>query len=183
MTTQLLRFSGLLLVMLILAGCNDGAASGESTMKTVERVDLERYTGTWHEIMRLPNRFQRHCARGVSARYRLLDDGMIEVINSCVDKEGNKDVANGVARVTDTSSNAKLEVSFFSFLGRHWFWGKYWILDLDTDYQTVVVGHPSRKYGWILSRTATISDVRRQQLLDVLQQQGYDPAAFVSSAP
>jgi apolipoprotein D and lipocalin family protein len=173
----------MLLVMFMLTGGIQVSASGDTPVKTVDHVDLQRYTGTWHEIMRLPNRFQRHCVRDVSAQYRLLDDGMIEVINSCVDKKGNKDVANGIARVVNTTSNAKLEVSFFSFLGRHWFWGKYWILDLDADYQTVVVGHPSRKYGWILSRMTTISNERRQQLLDVLQQQGYDPAAFISSAP
>ena len=55
----------------------------------------------------------------------------------------------------DKVTHAKLKVWFF------WpFKGDYWIIDLDPDYQWAVVGVPSRKYLWILSRTPTLDGDR-----------------------
>ena len=38
------------------------AAVRAAAPEVVSAVDLKRYAGRWHEIARLPNRFQRHCA-------------------------------------------------------------------------------------------------------------------------
>ena len=77
----------------------------------------------------------------------------------------------GRARVIDPASNARLEVTFF------WpFWGAYWIIDLDPDYRWAVVGHPSRNYLWVLSRTRTLDETLYQQIVARLSAQGYDPA-------
>jgi len=71
----------------------------------------------------------------------------------------------------DTTTNAKLKVWFF------WpFKGNYWIIDLNPDYQWAVVGEPSRKYLWILSRTPTMDGAIYQEILERLTQKGYDPA-------
>jgi len=76
----------------------------------------------------------------------------------------------GTARVVDATTNARLEVSFFRP-----FWGDYWIIDLDPGYRWAVVGHPSRNYLWILSRTPTLDEAVYQQLLAGLPAKGYDP--------
>lgn len=157
------------------------SAEERALPETVSRVDLDRYAGTWYEIARLPNRFQDHCAGNVTAEYRRLDDGNIEVVNRCVDKKGALDEAHGVARVVDTASNAKLEVSFVSLFGWQLFWGDYWILDLDDDYSHVVVGTPSRKYAWILARTTSLPAEQWERSRRVLLRAGYDPEKLVKS--
>jgi apolipoprotein D and lipocalin family protein len=149
--------------------------------ETVPQVDLNRYLGTWYEIASIPNRFQKHCRANTMARYARLDDGRIEVINSCRDAKTDTDVSEGVARIVDRRSNAKLEVSFVSLFGWRLFWGDYWILDLAPDYAYTIVGTPDRRYGWILSRTPALDGDSRKRIDARLRAAGYDPAAFVDT--
>ena len=85
--------------------------------KPVDSVSLKKYTGLWYEIASIPNSFQDQCVKGTTAEYTLKDNGEISVVNSCINEDGEVDKAEGVARVVDKNSNAKLEVSFFSILG------------------------------------------------------------------
>ena len=153
--------------------------SAEKEPETVGSVDLQKYIGTWYEIAKIPNRFQKSCAKNTTATYKLRDDGKIDVINSCVEDNGDINTAEGVARVVDTKSNAKLEVSFVSILGFHLFWGDYWIIGLEKDYRYAVVGTPTRKYGWVLSRTKKLSKTEEEEIFSTLREKGYDPDKFI----
>jgi len=138
----------------------------------VPHVDLNRYLGTWYEIASFPAWFQRDCT-GSTAEYALLPDGRIRVINRCFKNslDGPLKESTGKAEVVDAANNAKLKVWFF------WpFKGDYWVIDLDPDYRWAVVGVPSRKYLWILSRTPTLAEAVYQGILGRLVDQGYDPA-------
>ncbi len=151
----------------------------ENEPQTVKHVDLDRYLGRWYEIGRLPNRFQHQCVANVSAEYRLLKDGALEVINRCLDERGVVDEALGVARVVDTDSNARLKVSFVSLFGWNLFWGDYWIIGLADDYGYAVIGTPGRDYGWILSRSPMLSPEAMAEVQRLLVTNGYDPKQFV----
>lgn len=149
----------------------------------VAHVDLSRYVGRWYEIAKIPNRFQKQCARGTTATYTLREDGRIEVVNRCRKSNGDLDEARGIAEVVDPESNAKLRVSFVSFLGIRPFWGDYWILALGDDYEYALVGTPDREYGWVLARTPTLpADVVRG-ILERIREQGYDPDRFQAGTP
>ena len=145
----------------------------------VDRVDLRSYAGLWYEIARLPNRFQKSCDRFVTAEYRLDEDGGFLVINRCLEADGELKEARGRARVVNPPHNSRLEVSFVRLLGKNLFWGDYWILGLGERYEYAVIGHPERKYGWILSRNPTLEPAERETINEVLRAQGYDPDAFV----
>jgi apolipoprotein D and lipocalin family protein len=148
---------------------------------TVGSVDLNRYVGVWYEIAKIPNRFQKQCARNVTATYSLNDDGTIQVVNRCIQEDGSEDKVTGKARIVDKKTNAKLEVSFVSIFGFHLFWGDYWIIGLDRDYQYAVVGSPTRKYGWILCREKSMPEAMFQQVKQILINQGYNPDDFVTT--
>ncbi len=136
--------------------------------ETVPEVDLSRYMGTWYEIARYPNNFQKEC-RESTATYTLREDGRVTVVNRCR-KDSGKEEAHATAKVVDRTTNAKLKVSFF------WpFYGDYWILDLGTDYDYAVVGTPDRKYLWILSRTPEMEESLYERLLLKIRDQGFDP--------
>lgn len=142
---------------------------GLPPLQTVAKVDLSRYTGTWFEIASYPQRFQKGCT-GTTATYTLGDGGEIAVLNRCRkgSLQGKEATATGRARVVDTTSNAKLEVTFF------WpFWGDYWIIDRGRDYEYAVVGHPGRDYLWILSRTRTMEQSVYEGILSRLRAKGY----------
>ncbi len=149
-----------------------------TSLKTVDYVDLKKYTGLWYEIAKIPNSFQNQCVKGATAKYTLKEDGEIAVVNSCIDEDGEVDDADGIARVVDKNSNAKLEVSFVSFLGWRPFWGDYWVIGLDENYKWAIVGTPSRKYGWILSRTPQLDKQTMDMIFQILRDQGYNPEDF-----
>ena len=166
-----------ILLTLIVFGCA-GTAKNESPLTVVDTVDLDRYLGKWYEIASYPAWFQKGCT-GSTAEYSLLPKGKIQVINRC--RKGSLDgppkESKGKAEVVDTATNAKLKVWFF------WpFKGNYWIIDLDSDYQWAVVGEPSRKYLWILSRTPTMDEALYQRILERLKDNGYDPARLSKTA-
>lgn len=170
-------------VLLLAAIAAAGPASGADTpeVTTVAHVDLARYVGLWYEVAKIPNRFQDQCARGTTAEYEVREDGRITVVNRCAKDDGKMDEAAGVARVVDAATNAKLEVSFVSFLGWRPFWGDYWVIGLDDDYRWAVVGTPDRKYGWVLARKPALDDDAREAIDAVLVANGYDPEDFVAS--
>lgn len=141
-------------------------------LPTVESVDLARYMGEWYEIALLPNRFQSMCVADTQASYRL-DGDVVRVRNRCRKADGGIEEANGIAKVVEGSRNAKLRVSFFRP-----FYGNYWILALDPDYRWVLIGEPSRTYGWVLSRTPNLDDASLLAALDKAAALGFDRAAF-----
>ena len=136
----------------------------------VPHVDLERYMGTWYEIARYPNRFEKGCV-DVTATYTLRQDGKVTVLNECIaetPKEKRKSI-QGVAWVPDPTANAKLKVRFF------WpFSADYWIIHLDDNYEYAVVSHPSRKYLWILYRKPEMDDSLYNSILDLLRKKEFD---------
>ena len=173
------------LCVLIVAGVSgflfSGAATPESTLETVNNVDLERYMGRWYEIAKIPNRFQRKCARDITATYVPRADGNVDVINRCVADDGEEVIARGLAKVVDKQTRAKLKVSFVRLLGVRLFWGKYWIIGLDPEYKWVLVGEPKRKYGWILAREPRLTPEQEKKAFTLLRDRGYDPDRFVTT--
>ncbi len=154
----------------------DGQTAGPPS--TVGQVDLRRYVGLWYEIAKIPNTFQRKCASRTTAQYELRQDGRITVVNRCIKNDGEAIKAKGIAKIVDTKTNAKLKVSFVNLLGWRLFWGDYWIIGLDENYRWAVVGHPQRRYGWILSRTPTLEKPTLEAVFDLLREQGYNPDDF-----
>lgn len=144
-------------------------------LEVVRSVDLERYLGTWYEVASYPAWFQKGCT-AVTAEYSRRDDGLIRVVNSCNQGslDGKLKQSTGRAKVVAGSGDAKLKVSFF------WpIWGDYWIIDLDPEYRWAVVGVPSRKFLWVLSRSRSMDEALFQEIASRLPAKGYDPAQLV----
>lgn len=172
------------------SGAGEGGLSPSVSAKTprvppavsaVPSVDLSRFAGGWYEIARIPNRFQRQCARHTIALYGLRTDGRINVLNQCIKRNGNVDQATGVARVIDPVSRARLKVSLVSFLGWRPFWGDYWVIGLDEAYRWAVVGSPDRRYGWVLARTPRLDEASMVSIREILVRNGYVWSRFALS--
>lgn len=145
--------------------------SGSSQpLETVPEVDINRYLGKWFEIASFPQRFQKGC-HCTTAEYSLSEKGYLIVENRCNrgSVTGKQSSIKGKAFIVKNSGNAKLKVQFF------WpFRGKYWIIDLADDYSYAVVGHPNRKYLWILSRTAGMDENVYAQIVARINKKGFD---------
>lgn len=152
------------------------AANSALPLQTIESLDVPRYMGTWYEIAKYPNRFQKQCVRNTSAEYSLRKDGTVNVLNRCQLASGNMDEAQGQARQVGGANSPKLKVRFApAWLG--WLpmvWGDYWVVDLDADYQLVAVSEPSREYLWVLARTPRVDKAKYDALLQRLKAKRFD---------
>ncbi|ESK40120.1 hypothetical protein P256_00560 [Acinetobacter nectaris CIP 110549] len=149
-------------------------------IQAVQKIDLPRYLGTWYEIARKPMYFQRQCTKDVQASYALNVNGNIDVENSCLKQNGVRDVAKGEAFIMNLPYGSQLKVSFLPDslrwlpIGR----GDYWVLKIDEDYQTVLVGDPARKYLWLLARKPHIKPAVWHEYLAYAKEIGYDVSDF-----
>ncbi|CAH2604351.1 Outer membrane lipoprotein Blc [Rhodovastum atsumiense] len=147
-------------------------------LMTVPSVDLTRYLGRWYEVGRLPNPEQdgngRRCV-DVVATYTARPDGTVTVHNTARDAAAGlrRRSVRARARAVD-DSGARLRVVFFGLFG-----GDYWVLGLDEAYRWAVVGTPSRRRLWLLSRTPALPPDDYARALSIAAAQGYDPARIV----
>jgi apolipoprotein D and lipocalin family protein len=141
-------------------------------LKTVQKIDPERYMGKWYEIARYEHSFEKGCS-DVSATYSLKENNKIKVVNSCTKQDNSQSKAIGIAHSTDDSFS-KLKVSFFRP-----FYGDYQILMIGESYEWAVIGEPSREYFWILSRTKTLDKDILQNILKEMPKLGYDKEKLI----
>jgi apolipoprotein D and lipocalin family protein len=163
------------LLALLLGALASGCGASAPPPPTVARVDLQRYTGRWYEIARLPFRIQNGC-HATTATYTVRPDGVIRVENRCRDGSftGKERLAVGKAWVVDARTNAKLKVQFF------WpFRGDYWVLGLGEQYEWALVGDPARRYLWILSRTPRLPDATYDAIVAPARERGYGVSRLI----
>lgn len=118
-------------------------------LKTVPHVEIERFMIPWFVIASIPT-FIEEGAHNAVEEYILRSDGDIDVNFTF-----NKDSFDGPKRslhpkgfIYDKNTNAEWRMQFV------WpFKADYLIIDLDPNYNWTVVGVPSRRYVWIMSRT------------------------------
>lgn len=149
-----------------------GLIYATQTLETVPYVDVERYLGKWYEIARLPQIYQPGCT-AVTAEYTLNPDGSIGVFNFCriIDPKYGLPISIKGKAVPIDETNSKLNVTFFGGLTK----GKYWVLELDPDYQWVMVGDPQRITLYILARSPVLDDEIYQDLLELaVDRHGYN---------
>ena len=161
------------ILLLIITSC--GSQNTMIDKSVVKDFDIDRYLGTWYEISRYDHSFERGLA-GVTATYSLRKDGKIKVVNAGYkgSLEGKRSESIGKAKIPDPAMPSKLKVSFFLF-----FYGDYFVMELDEDYQWAVIGSSTDKLLWILSRTPRIDDGLYNDLLKKLVERGYDISELI----
>ncbi len=177
--------AGLMTLALTVFVATGQAQANATPLQTVPSVDVPRYMGTWYEIAKYPNWFQKKCASSTQATYTLQADGRVQVLNRCKTDKGEWSEALGAARQIGGPNSPRLKVRFapewLSFIPL--VWGDYWIIDLDPNYQWVVVSEPDREYLWILSRTPQMAAATYQDLLGKLHDRGFDLKRIEPSKP
>lgn len=152
---------GFVLTCFLLSACAGGPVGNNAVPQPTKAVELDSYLGKWYEIARYENRFEKGC-QAVTAEYFKLPDGKVGIKNSC--REGGVDgqlkVAEGKAKIIKGSNNTKFKVSFWG----PFYFGDYWILDRADDYSWAIVGEPSGRYLWILSREADLTEKQKEFL-------------------
>ncbi len=145
------------------------------TVTPVPKLDLNKFTGTWYEMARYPNKRQKHCT---SDAIILIAKGdktdHIQIVSSCETKTPYADVKNGTGKAQDKSGDGKLKVSYM------WpFTSKYWVLAYGEDYSWTLIGSPNHKNLWILSKTPTMKPEVFTEIQAKATAEGFAPAKLV----
>ncbi|MEM7471224.1 MAG: lipocalin family protein [Pseudomonadota bacterium] len=158
------------IALMLLAGCASVVPASyrdqSAIISSKAAFDAQAYSGTWYEIASYPTPFQQGCTR-TTADYAIRLEGGFDVLNRCV-VDGKLKEISGIA-VPDGPGRLLV-----SFKGVPFVKAPYWVLWVDADYQTAVVGTPSGRGGWILSRTPDIRDDKLTAARQILQFNGYD---------
>ncbi len=166
------RLIRVMTLSLVVGACGfDNYRDTDVPITSMATLDVARYAGLWYEIARFPVPFQEGCV-ATTAEYGVIDATTLSVLNTCRDAslDGPLKQISGDARVVGPG---RLEVSFSSvpFVN-----SPYWVLWVDDDYRTAVVGTPSGRAGWILNREPQISPDRLDAAKRILEFNGYDLA-------
>jgi len=153
-------------IVIVLFSCKTN-----KNLPTVSSLDLVKYMGTWYEIARFDHSFEKNLSC-VSATYSIKQDGNIRVENKGYNSKKNKwKTAVGKAKVPNSDKPGEIKVSFFGP-----FYGDYFVMKLDKNYEHVLVGSPTRDYLWVLSRNKTMPPNIYEQYLKVATAKGFDVA-------
>ncbi len=146
----------------------------EPPLDVAPNVDLSRFQGKWYEIARLPRTTQTDC-HGTTAFYSQASNGTFSFVNQCNvgSATGPLTTVSMIASVPDPSVAAKLVLDVGGYSG------DYWILEVGPDYDYAVVGHPSREYLWILSRSPALDATTMQGVVDRAQSRQFDTSQLL----
>ncbi|MBB5034766.1 lipocalin family protein [Prosthecobacter vanneervenii] len=154
----------------LMPGLISCASMKQMPLKTVPKVDLQRYQGDWFVFAHIPYLLEKGKV-GTLDRYALRADGRMD--NIFLFRRGSLDAPleqwKGVAWVHNKETNAEWRVQFFWPLKV-----PYLIIDLDPDYRWSVVGYPNRKLAWVLSRKPVLDEATYNGILERMAMQGYD---------
>lgn len=159
--------------LLTAAGLSGCAGSDLPPTRLVEKVDIQRYMGTWYLIGNIPHWLEKG-AHNATEHYTLAEDGSIPTVFTF-----NKDAPDGPVK-TITSTAYTTDNS--AILGVQFIWpikAEYRIMYLAPDYSQVVVGRNKRDYAWIMARTPQISDADFKKMSQILAEEGYDMSKLI----
>ena len=151
-------------MLVALFGCSTVPPTDD--IPVVKGFDAARYMGTWHEIARLPKWFERDL-ECVTATYAL-EDGTLKITNRGW-RGGEEKVSTAVGHFAGATDEGAFRISFFRP-----FYGDYRIIWLSVDYDLALVTGGDRSSLWILARAAKIPVDRRNAIVKLASDWGFD---------
>ena len=159
-------FSLFILALLAVAGCSK---EREPNQKLADKVDLDRFMGTWFVHGYTPTAIDKN-AWNPTETYEMRDDGKIQTIYqfSKGSAHGKVKTYKPVGTIKNTETNAEWRMRFFGVIN-----AAYYVVFVSDDYQECIIGHPNKKYAWIMTRSKSIDDRSYENLLQELKDRDY----------
>lgn len=132
--------------------------------------------GIWYVNAHIPTSFESNCKNAVEF-YRWLNaekpherPGIQNrfFCEPATSRTSKNVLLNGYAWVHDLETFSHWKIEFFWPLAFD-----YRVMGLSDDYQEVMIGHPSRQYLWIMSRSTKMSSERIEYWMKKAEAQGF----------
>lgn len=137
----------------------------------VKRIDIQAYSGKWYVVAAIPASFDKNW-NYVTETYIVNAKGNIDIYTTYKkgDQQEEKSVGSKGFPVAG-SHNTQWKVQFV------WpFKADYLVEEIDHEYTYAVVGHPKKKFLYIMNRTGRINPLQYEQVLDRMVKKGYNVA-------
>ena len=160
------------LLVLVFAACQN-----RPPLPQPAQFEASRYLGEWYEVARLPVFYQPDKTLAKATYGPGAKPGEVTVFNESFDQAGQplKSI-RGTAIMENSPPPGRFTVKFpgipalvAAFSGPN-----YHVLHVDKNYRTAVVGIPSRKALWILSRDPRLPKGKLEELIAVAKSAGFD---------
>jgi apolipoprotein D and lipocalin family protein len=135
----------------------------------VQTVDLTKYSGKWYVIACIPTQFDKEW-NYITETYTLNKNGRVDIeTNYFEEGKTTQSTMNSKGFPDKESKNVKWKVQFV------WpFKSDYQIEEIASDYSYAVVGHPEKKFLYIMNRSGRMTEEKYIELLTVCGKKGYD---------
>jgi apolipoprotein D and lipocalin family protein len=134
------------------------------------KLDLVRFSGSWHLIASIPTSFDKHW-RYAKDTYHVNKNGRIDIVTEYIEEGDDK-------RKTLKTKGFPIEKEGFFRWKIQFIWPfrvDYLIEELASDYSYVVIGHPKKRFLYIMSRTENMEQELLEGIVDRCRRKGYDP--------
>lgn len=140
----------------------------------VPKLDLNKLTGTWYQVAKLPIKSEKKCISDGTVLYALSDKARsFQAGTFCTIKGGDQNDINAAGQ-QDKAGSGKLRLRRLVIFHR-----PYWVLATGPNFEWALVGTPNHKSLWILSRNAEIAPELYTQLQALAAAQGFPVAKLV----
>lgn len=152
-----------------------GTRRAAKPLATVAQVDLMRLSGRWFLVGELPAPLQTAALQPPELGLLARDDGQLDLLLRRIDANGTHGSEARVQAVPG-SQGARLRISRWpealQFL--HWAWSDHAVMHVDEAYEEALIGSPERDSLWLLSRQPVLAQERRQALVQIARDRGFD---------
>ncbi len=161
----------LILGILLLASCT---SNPEPNQELAPRVDIEKFMGVWYVHGYAPTAIDKGAWNGTET-YERLPNGKIQTTYKFRkgSSDGKPKTYRPVGTIVNTKTNAEWRMRFFGIIN-----AAYYILYVDTKHDYTVIGHPNKRYAWIMSREPQIDEEVYSRLRGELVSREYDLSNF-----
>jgi len=158
----------LLLSLVLISGCR--SASNLPPLRTVESVDLSRFSGDWYVIANIPTFIETQAFNAIET-YSAPVDGKVATTFSFNKGgfDGKKKIYRPKAFIQECTGNAVWGMQFVWPIK-----AEYRIVYIDPDYQFTIIGRSKRDYVWLMARDADVQATDYDRLIRIIAEEGYD---------
>lgn len=145
-----------------------GQQQAKASLTSVHGLDLNRFAGKWFEIARLPGK--HNDIAGMTLTYTLNADNSLDVVCTYHDHDldGPEHTERKHIHIGEADNRSHLRKQVFGPISTD-----YWVLEVGKNYEYAVLGTPSRKHLWVLSRSPKFDQARYEEILGRMREQGF----------
>jgi len=167
---KLYRICVLAALLSIFVACS---SNNKPPLKTVDSLARDKFEGQWYVIANIPYFAERNKV-ATRTTYKKRGNNRYDDIFTYKNRDfSSKDKTKIGSIKSMNEQNSQWQSTFYGLLKF-----KFDVLYVNADHSLMLLGHPSRNYGWVMSLNKTISDNDYAQSMQIFAENEYNVLKF-----